>query len=727
MKRRVILYLGFCLAGCIAARAGVLLSPERPDTSQWIVFHSVFSLSEKPSSNFLKIAADSKYWLWVNGKLEIAEGALKRGPNPTDTYVDSVSLKNLRRGRNHVEVLVWYWGKQGFSHRSTVSPGLFFNLNVNGRQAVPDEPWRTALHPAFFLPDGEIPNYRLSESNIGFDASKDIPFTAPDFDFSQWQQAKEISLQQADWNTLVARPIPMWKDYGMKKYLSVEQSGDKYTCTLPYNAQVTPYLKVKALRGDTIHICTDHYLGGGPPNVRAVYVTRDGVQEFESPGWMNGHKVIYTIPENVQVLELKYRETGYDCELSGRFSCDDERLNSLWLKSQRTLYVTMRDNYMDCPDRERAQWIGDVTNELVETFYALSPSATALTRKCLLELAQWQRPDSVMYAPVPEGNWKKELPMQTMAAVGLGTWNYYMGSGDIATLRSVHQAYKRYMHKWQFTPSGLVVYRKGAWDWGDWGTNQDMQAMCQLWYSITLEYYARQCEVIGEHAEALWARTRNESLRQAFRDSMWNGYAFKDPGFEGRPDDRVQALAVLAGVATAQEFPALLNVLSTTQFASPYMERYVLEAMCEMGCTQEALQRMLTRYGEMISADCSTLWEIFDLHDMSANSGMWSLNHAWSGGPLIILSRYIAGISPAKPGFAEINVAPQLCGLTDVKTVVPTGHGDIKMEIKANCCKINLKLESPVVAHITPPHGYVISGGSARLAPGKHSITFTKR
>ena len=41
----------------------------------------------------------------------------------------------------------------------------------------------------------------------------------------------------------------------------------------------------------------------------------------------------------------------------------------------------MRDNYMDCPDRERAQWWGDEVNELGEAFYALSPSGRKTSRK----------------------------------------------------------------------------------------------------------------------------------------------------------------------------------------------------------------------------------------------------------------------------------------------------------------------------------------------------------
>lgn len=101
-------------------------------------------------------------------------------------------------------------------------------------------------------------------------------------------------------------------------------------------------------------------MGAGTPNVYAEYITKNGIQEFEAWGWMNGHQVLYTIPKDVEVLELKFRETGYDTEFVGQFSCEDKFYNKLWDKSLRTLYITMRDTYMDCPDRERAQWWGDV-------------------------------------------------------------------------------------------------------------------------------------------------------------------------------------------------------------------------------------------------------------------------------------------------------------------------------------------------------------------------------
>ena len=93
----------------------------------------------------------------------------------------------------------------------------------------------------------------------------------------------------------------MWKDYGYANYVSVERhegvTCDKVVCTLPYNAQVTPYFKINASKGAIISIKTDHYRGGGPANLRAEYIAKDGVQEYESLGWMNGHKVYYIVPK----------------------------------------------------------------------------------------------------------------------------------------------------------------------------------------------------------------------------------------------------------------------------------------------------------------------------------------------------------------------------------------------------------------------------------------------
>ena len=44
---------------------------------------------------------------------------------------------------------------------------------------------------------------------------------------------------------------------------------------------------------------------------------------------MNGHSVVYTIPQGVEVIEVGYRETRFNTEFEGSFVCDDEFYNKL--------------------------------------------------------------------------------------------------------------------------------------------------------------------------------------------------------------------------------------------------------------------------------------------------------------------------------------------------------------------------------------------------------------
>ena len=172
---------------------------------------------------------------------------------------------------------------------------------------------------------------------------------------------------------------------------------------------------------------TDTYIINGEYSVRGEYVTRKGNQQYESMGWISGNTVYYIVPKGARMLRAQYRETGYDTDFAGRFSCNDNYWNTLWKKAQRTLYVNMRDTYFDCPDRERAQWWGDEVYAGAQSFYALSPSSHLLMKKGIYELMGWQRKDHTLYAPIPSGNWQNELPGQMLSAVGYyGLWNYYM-------------------------------------------------------------------------------------------------------------------------------------------------------------------------------------------------------------------------------------------------------------------------------------------------------------
>ena len=676
--------------------------------NQWICYRSNVNLDLRYTNVRMKIAADSKYWLWINGELKVIEGSLKRGPNPQDTYYDILEGDyGFKKGMNTISVLVWYFGKNGFSHRSSDTPGLYFDMEVKGK-SISNIQWKANPHPAFYTPIGEKPNFRLSESNIGFNSIKDVSFSKPDFDDSLWNAVANKSLQDAGWNNLIERPIPMWKDYGLKDYERIEKRSDTIIAYLPYNAQVTPYLKIKSAPNKRIDIRTDNYMGGSALNVFAEYITCSGEQEFECMGWMNGHKVIYTIPDSVEVISLKYRETGFDTEFKGLFWCNDEFLNSLWNKSQRTLYITMRDTYMDCPDRERAQWWGDVVNELGEAFYALDQNAHKLTRKGIRELMDWQRPDSTIFSPIPAGNWGDELPMQMLASIGYyGFWTYYMGSGDKSTIEYVFPKVSKYIHVWKTDSEGFVIPRKGGWTWGDWGENKDMELLYNLWYIIALDGYSRMASLVGDKSEYEWADNRANNLRKAFHSRYWNGMYYVSPRYKGCPDDRAQALAIVSHTLPKSCYPVIVDFFNKHYHASPYMEKYVLQALCNMGYYDEAIRRMKDRYRVMTESPLTTLWEGWGIGNEGFGGG--SYNHAWSGGPLTIMSAYLAGIETVEPKFKVFSFCPNLGSLNHIKSIVPLyDNRIIKVEIDKSQDRMNAVLEIPKssVALIGLPKGY---------------------
>lgn len=692
-------------------------------TNTWLIYRKTFDLDEIPFSLIANIAADTKYWFWLNDELVVFEGGLKRGPTPKDTYYDPVEIAPfLKQGTNTIAILVWHFGKDGFSHINSGKAGLLFSAQTSGIEVVSDQTWGCTLAEAYQNTEAPFPNFRLPESNIRYDARLGLAnWYQSDFIVTLPMAQPFADAGEGPLGELMKRPIPQWKNSGIVDYEDIRKSekGDTLFCKLPYNCHITPYLKVKANAGKIIHICTDNYGGGSATNIRAEYVTNEGIQEYENLGWMSGHEVWYIIPDEVEVLEVKYRETGYDADFDGSFSCNDPFYTELWKRSARTLYVTMRDNYMDCPDRERAQWWGDEVNELGETFYALSPSSHKLAVKGIYELMQWQRKDGTIYSPVPAGNWDKELPLQMLASVGwYGFYTQYYYSADSLFVPRIYDGLKTYLHQvWKLDKSGLVEERNGGWSWGDWGNNVDMGVLTNCWYYLALKAEREFAIMLHKEEDAKQIATIMDTMQKCFNNKFWIGSAYRSPGYRGRTDDRAQAMAVLSGLASEDKYPALIKVFYEEEHASPYMEKYVLEALFVMKQEEFALERMKQRYSYMLSYDYTTLFEGWGIGAEGYGGG--TINHAWSGGPLTLLSQKVCGIEPTSPGFKTFKVEPQLGTLTEAKAVVPTHYGNIEVDIHKKGKRLKIKIVVPEGTEATLLFPFL---KQKKLQPGEYQI-----
>lgn len=693
-------------------------SSDGSEENVWMCLRKTVDVSQVPETLNAYICADSKYWLYINGETAVFEGGVKRGPSPDDSYFDCVDIAPyLKSGKNVICALVWYWGKDtSFSSTDSGKAGFIFEAG----DIISDKSWKVWRSTAY-LKDSSLlqPNYRLPESNICYDARKEADgWLFADFDDSLWKNAKEYgSGGCAPWGKLYPRGIPMLKDYGLKDY----ENSDEYkgrtfklkkaiTLDIPYNAQCTPYLKIEAKSGKKIRIVTENTWIGA---VSDTYITKDGEQEFEALGWFNGEHITYEIPVGVKILELKYRETGYNTEFSGLFECENEELNTLWQKSLRTLYVTMRDNYMDCPDRERAQWWGDVTNEMAMSMYSLDADSYLLYQKgvaCML--GHTDSVTNVLQTVVPSTDSYFELPVQQLAGI-CGFWTYYMYTGDRDFLRSVYDASVKYVNLWTIGENNLVGHRAGSWDWMDWGINADTAAIENAWYYYALSSIKNMSEVLGENSDGISALMSR--IRTGY-ESLWTSKGYKSRGVI-TPDDRANALAVISGLAEEKKYGVIASVLSKRYFSSPYMEYYVLEALCRMDRYDAAKSRMLKRYGAMIKEDYSTLWENWIKAEGTSN-------HAWSGGPLVIMSKYFAGIRPVSAGYEKYVIKPQFTGQDTLRCVVPSVKGYISVtEIKKEdsfSLDAALPADAEAVIYIPYSDGQTIKCGGSVIYQGGH-------
>ena len=308
----------------------------------------------------------------------------------------------------------------------------------------------------------------------------------------------------------------------------------------------------------------------------------------------------------------------------------EPELQVLLEKCVCTLDICMRDNFMDCPDRERGQWIGDVSVQAPQVFYAGDRDAAALLRKAIHDFVALRKGDRLV-GNVPGSNYG-ELPAQSLSAISeIGMMaEYFAHESDLELARFCYEPILSYLKLWNVDPRGLVEERDGEWRWHDHLYNVDGLVLENCWYYSALKF----AETLADQLETRQGRDflegRIASIRAGFEKAFWKQNRYTS--MEGLSDERANALAVLSGLADRKHTPELRDLLVSTMNCTPYFEYYVLSALCELGFREDAMYRMMTRYHAQVYSENSTVWEDFRI--------LGTRNHAWSGGPLTIVCRY---------------------------------------------------------------------------------------
>jgi hypothetical protein len=466
---------------------------------QDVLLRRTFTLAAVPANAPLRITADSRYVLWVNGA-EVSRGPV-RGDASKLSYDFADLAPQLRAGENVLAVRA-HWYATPTSWWAPARPSL-----VLGRRGVfacelelgaagvlgSDASWKALLAEAF------TPVPRRGVSLIpceSLDARK-LPadWRALRFDDSAWPAAEEIRALSIGAGS---DPRPPSTPYGALRPRPIPQlRGETYTPQLrsaravrgaapggsPVEAALADEksepvrelalgpalpLRLEARPGETLSLLFDwervvcglialeveaepgvtfdfsgreelsHEAVMGLPAVGFRYVARGGADAFESFDPLGFRYAVLSVREATRPVTLRrlaVHERLYPIAPGASFACSDPALDEIYRIGIRTVALTAHDAYLDCPTREQRGWVGD---SVVHQMVHLTTNADWGLARWHPRMAFSPRPDGML--PMAAGGDAEALAI-TIPEWALhwvrSVWNLWRYTGDRDLVRGL--------------------------------------------------------------------------------------------------------------------------------------------------------------------------------------------------------------------------------------------------------------------------------------------------
>ena len=450
------------------------------------------------------------------------------------------------------------------------------------------------------------------------------------------------------------------------------------------------------------------------------YICRKSLQHFE-PRHFKGYRYLLITFRDVKKtleLELKHNFIAYPVKNRGSFECSDKLLNDIWKAGEWTLRCCMLDSYVDCPDREQGQYMGDALIEEEVNFYSFGDSA--LMRRMIRQCGQTQEQlkNGLMFGVFPTERQKVIIPDFNFTWL-IAAEKFYFYTGDSSILAEIYPVAVKNLEYFKSTAGkdSLLPRPEGYWLFLDWSGLDKTGINCtyNLWYLLALQSMQKVCKILKKDPAPYRKQEAKvkKSLLSVFYDrnkGVWKE-SF-DPATEKtvQMSQHANSLAYFAGLPVGAGGEKILlenfvdsKILTESEYykgkaafnkpkVSSYFAYYVLDVLFNMGYPEKAIALIKNGWGGMLKRGATTYWETWGAID-----NPWSICHAWSAHPLTLLSRYVLGVNPTGAKWSSFNFSPvKLKGVKWAKGSVPTPYGDIKVEwSRDNKGKLSYSVDCP--------------------------------
>ncbi|KAI2642763.1 glycoside hydrolase family 78 protein [Xylaria nigripes] len=488
----------------------------------------------------------------------------------------------------------------------------------------------------------------------------------------------------------------------------------------------------------------------------APYTSTDGRVKISSVGlhWSGYLGTPDTFTGWFECSDVDLTQWWYDGVHTVEMNTDIFRANDTEPRGATSPSLLGKLTILDGAKRDRDPYVGDLAVASLTSY--LSHNTSEATLNILEDLALHQRDDGWI-PPASINNYTLTLfdyPLYWVTC----SWDYVFYTGNTSYLDAHYDVMSKtldtyYPAHWD-SATKLLVRPAG---YGDFAflPRDGSAAYYSALYVLALNKAAELADLASKPSDATRWRKRAAIVSRGFHDTLWDASvsAYLDRKCENCTAHAQDgnSIAVLAGIANATTAAAALEYLARNNarfygnafydaggealgagFSDrvyAFLSYFEGAARFKSGDAAGAADMIRRTWGWMATQDPGiTHWEGIGANGRKYEAADTSLAHGWSTGVTPLLSTYVLGVKPAKPGFREWTVDPiPLDGVSWARGAVPTPYGPLGVSWMINS-------GGDIVVTIVSPHGTTgtVGGlssrtGKVRVAGGKTTTTRLRR
>ena len=795
LKIFLILYLTF-LSATLRSQTASLLS--KPWDAWWIAvpgqplhdygvyqFRKTFTLAAKPASFVVRVSADNRYKLFVNGQF------VSLGPARGDVFhwnFETVDLATyLQSGKNVIAALVWNYGDYRPEAQISYQTGFILQGDGENEKVINTNwTWKCRLDRSYIVKEpmliysyyvagpGETINYNLAMKEWKNDSFND----------ANWPSATQITQglpkgvfgYGLGW-MLVPRTIPQMelKPQRLQRVRKVENiqlpggfPEQKQSFTVPANTSISilldqgfltdAYPVIQFSKGRNAAITLSYAEGlyveeSNVQNWRTFHqkgnrndiegkrfigmkdsLISDGsdLQEFTSLWWRTFRYVqmqVRTKDEPLVINDFYGMFTGYPFSMNAQFDAGNDTLNKILEIGWRTARSCAMETYMDCPYYEQLQYVGDTRIQCLVSLY--NSGDDRLMRNAITLLDDSRMAEGATLSRYPTAN-AQEIPPFSLWWIGM-LHDYWMYRNDPTFVKGKLPGMRQvlwFFNKYQQTDGSLK--NLPYWNFTDWcGTNGWKDGMAP---------FGKDGSSAALDLQLLWAYQLAAELEKNLGMKEY-AQQYETAATQLKTTIRKRywdgSRMLFADTPDKDVFSQHTNSLAILTGVATGTEANALgkKILRDTLLTQATIYFKFYVYQALTKAGLGDgylnwldVWKQNIAMGMTTWAEISDINntrsdcHAWGASPNIELYRIVLGIDTDSPGFKKVKIIPHLGTLTRASGTMPHPAGNISAIYEKR--KNNWKISITLPAGIS---GY-LSWSQKRYAlkPGENYIVPTQ-